>query len=216
MSLRSVLIPASSTSRRDLVDRSVQLLVGLFIYGVALAMMIRGGIGLSPWDVLSVGITNHIPLDYGTVVVATSIVVLLLWIPLKQKPGIGTLLNAFLVGPSANIGLAIIPEMPNWWTGALLFLGGLVLLAIATGVYMTSDFGPGPRDGLMTGLVRVTGWKVWLARTVIEGSVLVIGFFLGGPIGAGTVIFAFGVGPLIGWMLPHIAAWRKRRSARLA
>ncbi len=216
MALRSPLLPITATSPRDLVERIVQLLVGLFVYGISLAMMIRGGIGLSPWDVLSVGTTLHLPIDYGTATLVISFVVLVLWIPLRQKMGLGTLLNALLVGPSANVGLWLIPEMPNVVAGAALFLAGLVVLSIATGVYIAADFGPGPRDGLMTGLVRVTKWKVWIVRTIIEGSVLLVGWLLGGPVGVGTVIFAFGVGPLIGMFLPRITAWRARRSARLA
>lgn len=216
MALRSPLLPITATSPRDLVERMAQLLVGLFVYGISLAMMIRGGIGLSPWDVLSVGTTFHVPIDYGTATLAISFVVLVLWIPLRQKMGLGTLLNALLVGPSANVGLWLIPDMPNVVAGAALFLAGVVVLSIATGVYIAADFGPGPRDGLMTGLVRVTKWKVWIVRTIIEGSVLIVGWVLGGPVGVGTVIFAFGVGPLIGMFLPRITAWRARRSARLA
>lgn len=216
MSVRSLLVPSSATGRRDVADRFVQLIVGLFLYGIALALMIRGNIGLAPWDVLSVGIASHVPLPFGTIVVLTSIVVLLLWIPLRQKPGLGTLLNALLVGPSADIGLALIPPAANVWVGGALYLSGLLVLAVATAIYISADFGPGPRDGLMTGLVRVTGWKIWIARTLLEGSVLLIGFLLGGPVGVGTVIFVFGVGPLIGWLLPTVQRWRERRSARLA
>ncbi len=216
MSLKGILVPASSTGTRDVVDRFVQLLIGLFLYGVGIALMIRGNIGLSPWDVLSVGVTNHVPIGFGTATVCLSVVVLLLWIPLRQKPGLGTVLNALLVGPSADIGLWLIPPMPNVVAGAALFLSGLLVLAFATGIYIASDFGPGPRDGLMTGLVRTTGWKTWIVRTLIEGTVLSVGFLLGGPVGVGTVIFAFGVGPLIGWLLPWSMRMRQRRSAALA
>lgn len=216
MSLSSMLLPIRSTSRRDLVDRLIQLMVGLFLYGISLSMMIRGGIGIAPWDVLSLGASLHLPIGYGTATVAVSILVLVLWIPLRQRMGLGTLLNALLVGPFADIGLALIPAMPNWWTGGALFVAGLVLLAFATGVYIAADFGPGPRDGLMTGLVRVTRWPVWIVRTIIEGTVLLIGWLLGGPVGVGTVLFAFGVGPLIGLFLPRMQAWRTRRSARLS
>lgn len=216
MSVRTLLIPSAVTSRRDFVDRLVQLLIGLFLYGLGIAMMIRGNIGISPWDVLSVGIANHVPLDFGTIIVLTSVVVLLLWIPLRQRPGLGTLLNALLVGPFANLGLALVPPMPNVWAGAAMFLGGLLVLALATAIYISAAFGPGPRDGLMTGLVKATGWKIWIVRTLIEGSVLLVGFLLGGPVGVGTVVFVFGVGPLIGWMLPAAQAWRSRRSAALS
>ncbi|WEK59980.1 MAG: hypothetical protein P0Y60_11555 [Candidatus Microbacterium colombiense] len=216
MHLRSILLPLAATSRRDLVERIVQLLVGLFLYGVALGLMVRGGIGVAPWDVLALGVVAQSGLGYGTVTVLVSIVVLLLWIPLRQRVGLGTLLNALLIGPSADLTLAVIPAPPSIWVGAPMFVAGLVLLAFATGLYIAANFGPGPRDGLMTGLVRITGWRVWIVRTLIEGSVLLVGFLLGGPVGVGTVLFAFGVGPLIGWFLPLLTRSREQRSRRLA
>lgn len=216
MLLRAVLLPIAATSRRDLVERLGQLVVGLFLYGVALGFMVRGGIGVAPWDVLALGVAEQTGLGYGVVTVLVSIVVLLLWIPLRQRVGLGTVLNALLIGPSADIALLAIPTPASVWVGAPMFLFGLLLLAFATGLYIAADFGPGPRDGLMTGLVRTTGWPVWLARTLIEGGVLLVGFLLGGPVGVGTVLFAFGVGPLIGWFLPRIARRRQARSERLA
>jgi uncharacterized membrane protein YczE len=216
MQLRSVFIPVTATSRRDLVERLVQLLVGLFLYGVSLGLMVRGGIGVAPWDVLALGVSGQSGIGYGTITVLVSVVVLLLWIPLRQRVGVGTLLNSLLVGPSADLTLAIIPAPPTIWIGAPMFVAGLVLLAFATGLYIAASFGPGPRDGLMTGLVRVTGWKVWIVRTLIEGSVLLVGFLLGGPVGVGTVLFALGVGPLVGWFLPAITRLREDRSRRLA
>ena len=212
----SVFLPIRATSPRDLVERVVQLLVGLFLYGVALGLMVRGGIGVAPWDVLALGIAGQAGIGYGVVTVLVSLLVLVLWIPLRQRVGLGTLLNALLVGPSADLALAVLPEPSSLWVGAPMFVAGLVLLAFATGLYIAADFGPGPRDGLMTGLVRVTGWPVWLVRTLIEGSVLLIGFLLGGPVGVGTVLFAFGVGPLIGWFLPWTTRLRQKRSLVLA
>ncbi|MFF7292700.1 YitT family protein [Microbacterium sp. NPDC008134] len=216
MRLRSIFLPIAATSRRDLVERSVQLLIGLFLYGVSLGFMVRGGIGVAPWDVLALGVASQSGIGYGAVTVLVSIVVLLLWIPLRQRVGAGTLLNALLVGPSADLTLLVLPEPPTVWIGAPMFVFGLFLLSFATGLYIAADFGPGPRDGLMTGLVRVTGWRVWIVRTLIEGSVLLVGFLLGGPVGVGTVLFAFGVGPLIGWFLPRITAMRSARSQHLA
>ncbi|CAH0181218.1 YczE/YyaS/YitT family protein [Microbacterium foliorum] len=216
MQPRSLFLPISVTSRRDLLERLGQLLVGLFLYGVALGLMVHGGIGVAPWDVLALGVAGQTGIGYGTVTVLVSILVLALWIPLRQRVGLGTLLNALLVGPSADLALVLIPEPPSVWIGAPMFLAGLVLLAFATGLYIAADFGPGPRDGLMTGLVRRTGWPVWLVRTLIEGSVLLIGFLLGGPVGVGTVLFAFGVGPLVGWFLPWTTRLRQARSRQLA
>lgn len=216
MLLRSVLLPVTATSRRDLIERVGQLLVGLMLYGVALGFMVRGGIGVAPWDVLALGVAGRSALGYGMVTVLVSIVVLLLWIPLRQRLGLGTVLNALLVGPAADLTLLALPAPENVWIGAPMFVFGLVLLAFATGLYIAADFGPGPRDGLMTGLVRITGWRVWIVRTLIEGSVLLVGFLLGGPVGVGTVLFAFGVGPLIGVFLPWITRLRQGRSRQLA
>ncbi|MEN0023986.1 hypothetical protein RAC69_02585 [Microbacterium sp. LS_15] len=216
MHLRSLFLPIAATSRRDLAERLGQLLVGLFLYGVALGLMVRGGIGVAPWDVLALGVSGSTGLGYGLVTVLVSILVLILWIPLRQRVGLGTLLNALLIGPSADLTLALVPAPPSVWIGAPMFVAGLVLLAFATGLYIAADFGPGPRDGLMTGLVRRTGWRVWIVRTLIEGSVLLVGFLLGGPVGVGTVLFAFGVGPLVGLFLPWCTRLREARSRQLA
>ncbi|MCI1020512.1 hypothetical protein HWD99_17935 [Microbacterium sp. C5A9] len=216
MRLRFVFLPIAATGPRDLVERALQLLVGLFLYGVALGLMVRGGIGVAPWDVLALGVAGQTGIGYGAVTVLVSVVVLLLWIPLRQRVGLGTLLNALLVGPSADLALAVIPAPSSVWVGAPMFVAGLLLLAFATGLYISADFGPGPRDGLMTGLVRRTGWPVWIVRTLIEGGVLLVGFLLGGPVGVGTVLFAFGVGPLVGWFLPWMTRLRTVRSRQLA
>lgn len=205
-----------ATSRRDLAERFAQLLGGLVLYGVAMGLMVRAGIGVSPWDVLAVGLSERTGLGFGVVTCLVAAVVLLLWIPLRQRLGVGTLLNAVILGPSADLTLALVPPATSPWVGMPLFLVGLTLLAFATGLYISADFGPGPRDGLMTGLVSRTGRPVWLIRTLLEGGVLVIGFVLGGPVGIGTVLFAFGVGPLVGWFLPMFTRLRARRSAAVA
>ncbi|WP_309128431.1 hypothetical protein [Microbacterium sp.] len=211
--LRSILLPIAATSRRELVERVVQLLCGLVLYGAAIALMVRADIGVAPWDVLSVGLAGRTGLGFGVLTCLIAGVVLLLWIPLRQRVGVGTLLNAVVIGPAADITLMIVPPAASAWVGVPLFVAGLILLAFATGLYISADLGPGPRDGLMTGLVRRTGRPVWQVRTLIEGGVLLIGFVLGGPVGVGTVLFAFGVGPLIGWFL---AVFARRSIARSA
>lgn len=216
MTLSAVFIPLRASSRRDMGERLVELVVGLLLYGISLALMVRGAIGVSPWDVLALGVTVQTGIPYGMVTVLVSVVVLVLWIPLRQRVGLGTLLNALIIGPTADLLLLVLPPIDNVWVGASLFVAGMVLLAFATGLYIAADFGPGPRDGLMTGLVARTGWPVWLVRTLIEGGVLLIGFLLGGPVGVGTVLFAFGIGPLIGVFLPGLERRRAARSLAVA
>jgi uncharacterized membrane protein YczE len=193
--------------------RIIQLLAGLFFYGIAIAMMLRAGLGATPWDVLSQGITRQTGLGFGLVTVLLSGVVLLLWIPLRQRPGIGTLLNALLVGPSADVGLALLPAPEILWAQILLFTGGLCLLAVATGLYIGARFGPGPRDGLMTGIHSRTGWPIWAVRTGIEGTVLTIGWLLGGIVGFGTLAFALFIGPMVGKTIPLLRVPEKSADA---
>jgi len=182
--------------------RIVQLLLGLFLYGVAISLIVRAAIGVAPWDVLSQGVVKQTGLSFGLVTVALSVVVLLLWIPIKQKPGIGTLLNALLVGPSAEVGLALLPVPEGLVLQIVYFAGGLSLLAIATGLYIGARFGPGPRDGLMTGIHRKFGWRIWIVRTAIEVTVLSIGWLLGGNVGLGTLAFALLIGPMVNVTMP--------------
>lgn len=186
----------SFLSSHHLGIRLVRLLLGLAMYGLAIAMMIRGNLGASPWDVFGQGLSRTSGISFGLCTIAISGAVLLLWIPLKQRPGFGTIANAILVGVFADLGLLFIPQASHLALQTLLFSGGLFLLAFATALYIGAGLGPGPRDGLMTGLVRVSGRPVWLIRTGIELSVVVAGFLLGGVVGAGTAAFAVGVGPL--------------------
>lgn len=182
--------------------RVTQLVVGLFLYGVAIAMMIQAGIGVSPWDVLSQGVSLRTGIPFGWVTVIIGAIVLLLWIPIRQKPGIGTILNVLLIGPAAEVGLAVLPLATELWSQILLFAGGLALLAIATGLYIGARFGPGPRDGLMTGIHDRWGVRFWIVRTAIEVTVLSIGWLLGGTVGVGTVAFALLIGPMVNVTLP--------------
>ncbi|TBN58007.1 hypothetical protein EYE40_11715 [Glaciihabitans arcticus] len=182
--------------------RIVQLVVGVIFYGLAIALIVRGAIGVAPWDVLTQGIGKQTGLSFGVITVIVSVIVLLLWIPIRQKPGIGTVLNTLLVGPSAELGLALIPEQSELWVRIPLFIAGLVLLAIATGLYIGARFGPGPRDGLMTGIHHRWGVKIWIVRTSIEVVVLSIGWLLGGNVGIGTVAFALLIGPMVNLTIP--------------
>jgi len=182
--------------------RGVQLIVGLFAYGFGIALMLRAGIGVAPWDVLGQGIALQTGLPFGLVVNLVGALVLLLWIPIRQKPGLGTVMNVLLIGPSAQIGLAVVPQQSTPLLQVLVLAAGLVLIAIATGLYVGARFGPGPRDGLMTGLHARTGKPIWVVRTGIEVTVLVVGFLLGGQVGIGTLAFALLIGPLVNVTLP--------------
>jgi len=184
------------------VRRGVQLVVGLFAYGIAIALLVRGGIGVPPWDVFAQGITRQTGIPFGLVVSLVGALVLLLWIPLREKPGVGTVLNVLLIGPSAELGLWLVPQQTVPWQQGVVFAGGLALLAVATGLYIGARLGPGPRDGLMTGLHRRTGWPIWVVRTGIEVTVLTIGFVLGGQLGLGTLAFALLIGPMVNVTLP--------------
>lgn len=184
------------------VRRGVQLVVGLLAYGIAIALLVRAGIGVPPWDVFAQGITRQTGIPFGLVVNLVGALVLLLWLPLRQKPGVGTVLNVLLIGSSAELGLWLVPQQTVPWQQAVVFAGGLALLALATGMYLGARLGPGPRDGLMTGLHARTGWPIWVVRTGIEVAVLLVGFVLGGQLGIGTLAFALLIGPMVNVTLP--------------
>ncbi len=182
--------------------RLLQLLIGLAMYGTSLAMFIRAGLGLDPWDVFHQGVAGRTGLSIGTVVIIVSFLVLLLWIPLRQRPGFGTLANAVLVGLFADVGLAVIPQISQPGGQAGMLAGAVLLNGVASACYIGARFGPGARDGLMTGLARRTGWSVRTSRTGIEVVVLGAGWLLGGSVGVGTVIYALAIGPLVQLLLP--------------
>lgn len=178
------------------VHRIVQLLIGLFIFGIGVAFLIRSSLGAGSWDVLTQGISHHLPLSFGTLTVIIGGIVLLLWIPLKQKLGAATVLNALLVGPSADIGLLVIPQAEPIAI-RILYVGlGIGMIGLGTGLYIGSRFGTGPRDGLMTGLNRVTGKPIWMVRAALELSVVALGWVLGGTVGVGTIAAAVLIGPV--------------------
>lgn len=191
--------------------RLIQLLAGLFLFGLGVAVMIRAGIGIAPWDVLSQGIAAQTPLSFGLATNIVGALVLLLWWPIRQKPGLGTVLNVLVIGPSAQFGLWLLPQFHRWPLQIAMFLLGLVLVAIATGLYIGARLGPGPRDGLMTGLHGRYGWAIWKVRTAIEASVLAIGWWLGGDVGLGTLAFALLIGPLCGITLPLFGSGKPDR-----
>ncbi len=183
--------------------RLVQLYVGLVAYGVSLGLMVRGDLGLAPWDVLHSGFIEHVPITLGQAVILFSFVVLVLWIPLSEKPGIGTISNAFVVGLSADATLALLDRPDAMVPRIALMLGGVLLCGLATAVYVGAQLGRGPRDGLMTGLHRRTGLSLRLVRTGLEVAVVLIGLAMGGVLGIGTLVFAFGIGPIAQWLIPY-------------
>jgi uncharacterized membrane protein YczE len=183
--------------------RLVQLFAGLVLYGVSMALQIRAGLGLDPWDVFHEGVSERAGLSFGTVVVITGVVVLLAWIPLRQRPGFGTISNVIVIGVAVDVALALMPEAGSTAVAAAMLLAGVGLNGVASGAYIGAGLGPGPRDGLMTGLVRRTGGSIRVVRTSIELTVLAAGAALGGTVGIGTVLYALSIGPLVHVLLPR-------------
>ena len=182
--------------------RLIQLFLGLALYGFSIGLLVRANLGLDPWDVLNEGLSERTGLSFGMIVNLVGAAVLLLWIPLRQRPGIGTISNVFLIGAFADISLWLIPTAQSLPTGAFMLLLGVILNGVATGAYIGAGLGPGPRDGLMTGLVKRTGGSVRVIRTGIEATVLAIGWILGGTVGLGTLVYAVAIGPIVHRMLP--------------
>jgi uncharacterized membrane protein YczE len=182
--------------------RLLQLYAGLILYGASMGLQIRAGLGLDPWDVFHQGVSEKTGLSFGTIVMITGAAVLLAWIPLRQKPGIGTVSNVFVIGFAVDATLALMPDVNVLGAQLSLLALSVVLNAIAGAAYIGAGLGPGPRDGLMTGLVRRTGAGVGRIRTGIELSVLAVGFAFGGTVGLGTVVYALTIGPLLQLFLP--------------
>lgn len=186
--------------------RLIQLFLGLSLYGLSIALIIRADLGLDPWDVLSQGVFERFAepagLGFGMVVNLIGMAVLLLWIPLRQKPGIGTIANVLVIGSVAGLALRYIPADPVLPVRSLFLATGIVLNGVASGAYIGAGLGPGPRDGLMTGLVARTGWPIKTVRTAIELTVVVAGWTLGGSVGVGTILYALAIGPLVQIFLP--------------
>ncbi|MEV8434506.1 hypothetical protein PGH47_07190 [Streptomyces sp. HUAS 31] len=179
-----------------LARRLSQLYIGLTLYGVSSAMLVEAGLGLEPWNVLHQGLAELTGLTIGVLSIIVGAAVLLLWIPLRQRPGLGTVSNVFVVGVAMDGALALLPEAHSLAVRIPLLVAGILLNGAATGLYIAARFGPGPRDGLMTGLHRRTGRSIRLMRTAVEIAVVVTGFALGGTVGIGTLLYALSIGPL--------------------
>jgi uncharacterized membrane protein YczE len=186
----------------NLRRRVVQLLVGLVLFGVAISLMLQSGLGLPPWDVLHQGLAEQFGLTVGIWSIIISFVVLLLWLPLRERYGIGTLLNAIIIGVVIDATALIIPEPPNIWLDALMLTAGILLIGLASGMYIGANLGPGPRDGLMTAIAR-RGPSIRVTRWGIEIVVLITGILLGGTFGVGTIAFALFIGPIVQFFLPR-------------
>lgn len=189
-------------SGKNLRRRLVQLIVGLVLFGLGIAMMLQSRLGLPPWDVLHQGLTEQFGLTVGIWSIIISFVVLLLWLPLRERYGLGTILNAIIIGVVIDVGALVIPETPNVWLDALLLTGGIVLIGLASGMYIGANLGPGPRDGLMTAIAR-RGLSIRLTRWGLEIVVLITGILLGGTFGVGTIAFALFIGPIVQFFLPR-------------
>lgn len=183
--------------------RLIQLFIGLTMYGVAMSMFVQAGLGLAPWDVFHFGISLLTGMDLGTAIIVVSVPVLLLWIPLRQWPGLGTIANAIWIGIATNIGLALVPPIEGLPLQLVAFAAGLVINGAGGALYIGAQLGTGPRDGLMTGLHERTGISLRVVRTGLELTVLGSGWLLGGPVGLGTVAYALGIGPMVQAFLPR-------------
>jgi uncharacterized membrane protein YczE len=179
------------------VLRGGALLVGLVGYGLSMALMVRAGLGLDPWDVFHQGLAGRTGMTIGIASAVVGVAVLLLWIPLRNRPGIGTVANVIVIAITVDGALAVLPTPTALPVRIAMMLGAVVLNAVSTVLYIGAGLGPGPRDGLMTGVVTRTGRSVRLVRTSIEATVLTVGWLLGGTVGVGTVVYAFGIGPLV-------------------
>ena len=189
--------------RERAVARLVQLVVGLTLYGVSEALMLAPGVGVDPWDVFHTGLAKITGIPVGTVLIAVGVPVMLLWIPFRQRPGLGTLANVAVIGVVLDLLLPSMPVPHVLWLRWAVFLAGVLLSAVATGLYIGAGLGAGPRDGLTTAIAS-TGRSIRVVRTSIEVSVLVLGWLLGGNVGLGTVVYALAIGPLVHVTIPRL------------
>ncbi len=200
--------PVPLIPRDRFVERLVRCLFGLTLFGLGISMIIDAELGAAPWDVFHTGVSEITGISVGNIVILTGLALLLIWIPLRERPGLGTLLNAVVIGLVVDVTLPWIPESDLIVTRTLLMLGGVTVIAIGSGFYIGAGLGPGPRDGLMTGLAKrsIGGWQISIrvARTAVELLVLGVGIALGGSIGVGTAVFTLSIGPLVQVFLPRL------------
>ena len=202
MQLLSDLGPIAQLRAGRLPRRLVQLYLGLVLYGASLALLVRAGLGAAPWDVLHQGLARHLPMSLGQAIILVSLLVLLLWIPLREVPGLGTVSNALVIGLAADATLSLVGPLDDLAVRGVAMVAAVLLNGVATAAYIGAQLGRGPRDGLMTGLHRRTGLSIRLVRTALEVTVVVIGLLLGGTAGLGTVLYALAIGPVTQALLP--------------
>ena len=196
--------------------RLVQLYAGLVLYGLSMALLVRSGLGVMPWDVLHQGLARQLGWSLGVVTMVVGALVLLAWVPLRERPGLGTMSNVVVIGLALDAALAVLPEPSSLPLRVALVGLGIALNAVATAAYIGVHLGPGPRDGLMTGLVRRSGRSVRLVRTSIEVAVVALGWLLGGTLGIATVLYALAIGPLVHALLPRLSVDLPRAPARVS
>ncbi len=184
------------------IRRFTQLQIGLLLYGLSIALMVRSGLGMNPWGVFHQGLSEVTGISLGMIVNGVGALVLLVWIPLRQWPGIGTLSNVLVIGVAADAALWLLPPVEGFVLRSVFLIVAIVLNGVATGAYIGAGLGAGPRDGLTTGVVRLTGWQVRWVRMGIEAVVLALGWMLGGAVGVGTILYTLSTGPLMQTFLP--------------
>tara|TARA_B100002052_G_scaffold80171_1_gene73194 strand:+ start:355 stop:1041 length:687 start_codon:yes stop_codon:yes gene_type:complete len=193
----------------------IMLVIGLFLFGLGEAIIIGSGSGVSPWTVLAQGISSKTDLSIGMATFLISILILIFWVPLKQIPGIGTILNAIIIASAIDLTLGFIPKPELIYLKLLQASFGIFIVGIGSGIYLASNLGPGPRDGLMIGLQQKTNTSIPLIRTIIEIAAVTVGWFLGGIVGIGTILFVFGIGPCVGVGLTLVEKVSKKRINKL-
>ena len=187
---------------KNLSRRIAQLVAGLVLFGVGIGCMLQSGLGLPPWDVLHQGLAEQLGLSVGTWSIIISFVVLLIWLPLRERYGAGTLLNAILIGVVIDLTVLVLPEPEAVWLRGLMLAAGILFIGVASGMYIGANLGPGPRDGLMTAISR-RGLSIRVTRWGLEVAVLITGILMGGTFGVGTIAFALFIGPLVQFFLPR-------------